>query len=552
MITILAALAMATTAPSMKVRWFYVQTNLATDANIQKLLPVMEQAKSLGYNGMVLADAKFGRLAQMKPAYFANVEKVKKKAADLDLPITPVVANVGNASQLISGNMNLAEGQPVIKAPYIVKDGALVPVSQVSFRNGSFEDSNSNKLADFTSQDAAGVSSMIDTSVAHSGRASLRLEDFRDKNPSGNVRVTQVLDVHPWQQYRVQLWIKSEGLDKNAGVRCFAATSSGKRLCFMDLEVAKTQDWKQHTIIFNSQDNDRVTLFAGMFGGNKGKVWIDDIDVKEAQFLNVLRRPGTPVTVETKDGKAFTEGEDFERVEDPSVNRTDVSGVFNFDHDFPVIKVKGNKLKEGDKVLVSYTHAVVTETSKVTICPSEPASAEVLLDQFKRVVDLFKPSGLYLAHDEIRVADTCPLCLSRHLSPGELYAEDLRNCYKLAQKALPGGTVYVWSDMFDPNHNAHEDYYLSNGDWKDSWKGIDPKMVVVNWNFQKREKSIPFFDGLGVHQILGGYYDRPVGEISDWLDAAKSTPNVDGVMYATWIFDYSQIEPFAKLAFTKD
>jgi len=320
----------------------------------------------------------------------------------------------------------------------------------------------------------------------------------------------------------------------------------------MDLGVAKTQDWKQHTIIFNSQDNDRVTLFAGMFGGNKGKLWIDDIKVEEAQFLNVLRRPGTPVTVATTSGKVLTEGEDFERIEDPSVNRTDVSGVFNFDHDFPVIKVKGNKLTDGTRVLVSYTHATVTETSKVTICPSEPASADVLLDQFKRVVALFKPTGLYLAHDEIRVADTCPLCTSRNLSPGELYAEDLKNCYNLAQKALPGGTVYVWSDMFDPNHNAHDGYYLSNGDWKDSWKGINPKMVIVNWNYEKRDKSIPFFNKLGVHQILAGYYDRPVEEVNDWLASAKGTSDIDGIMYATWVFDYSQIEPFAKLAFTKD
>lgn len=552
MITLLAALTLATTAPSMKVRWFYVQINLATAANIEKLLPIMEQAKSLGYNGMVLADAKFGRLSQMTPGYFANVERVKRKAAELDLPITPVVANVGNASQLISSNMNLAEGQPVIKAPYIVKEGSLVPIPEVSFRNGSFEDSNSNKVTAFKSQDAVGISSVIDTSVVHSGRAALRLEDFRDKNPSGNVRVTQVLAVRPWQQYRVQLWIKSEGLDRNAGVRCFAATASGKRLSFMDLGVAKTQDWKQHTIIFNSQDNEQVTLFTGMFGGNKGKLWIDDIEVKEAQFFNVLRRPGTPVAVETTDGKALAEGEDFDRVQDPSVNRTDVSGVFNFDHDFPVIKVKGNKLKEGTKVRVSYTHATVTETSKVTICPSEPASAEVLLDQFKRVVALFKPTGLYLAHDEIRVADTCPLCQSRNLTPGELYADDIRNCYRLAQEALPGGNVYVWSDMFDPNHNAHEDYYLSNGDWKDSWKGIDPKLIIVNWNFQKRDKSIRFFNDLGVHQILAGYYDRPVGEVTDWLNSAKGTPNIDGIMYATWIFDYSQIEPFAKLAFTKE
>ena len=37
-------------------------------------------------------------------------------------------------------------------------------------------------------------------------------------------------------------------------------------------------------------------------------------------------------------------------------------------------------------------------------------------------------------------------------------------------------TIYVWNDMFDPFHNAVNDYYLVRGDLKGSWEGL-PKDV---------------------------------------------------------------------------
>ena len=52
--------------------------------------------------------------------------------------------------------------------------------------------------------------------------------------------------------------------------------------------------------------------------------------------------------------------------------------------------------------------------------------------------------------------------------------------------------------MFDPYHNAVEGpYYLVNGPWTGSWEGLDKDVMVVNWNYGKRDQSLKFFADRG-------------------------------------------------------
>ena len=137
------------------------------------------------------------------------------------------------------------------------------------------------------------------------------------------------------------------------------------------------------------------------------------------------------------------------------------------------------------------------------------------------------------------------------MTPGEIYAQNLRQCTNMGKKLVPGGMMLVWSDMFDPSHNAHDDYYLSNGTWAGSWKGVASDLTIMNWNSGKPNESLPFFAGLGCKQILSGFYDAPVDGIKPWLAAAKNVKGVEGVMYTTWVNDYSKLEAFAKVAFNR-
>lgn len=54
---------------------------------------------------------------------------------------------------------------------------------------------------------------------------------------------------------------------------------------------------------------------------------------------------------------------------------------------------------------------------------------------------------------------------------------------------------------------------------------------MVNWNFGKRDQSLKFFADRGHKQVIAGYYDGKIEQVSQWLDSAAK---VQGVMYTTW------------------
>ena len=73
-------------------------------------------------------------------------------------------------------------------------------------------------------------------------------------------------------------------------------------------------------MLFNSLDFDSVRLYAGVWGGKAGKFWLDDWTVEEVGPINVLRRPGTPVTVRSEDGTTtYAEGRDYAPLDRPAI-----------------------------------------------------------------------------------------------------------------------------------------------------------------------------------------------------------------------------------------
>ena len=111
---------------------------------------------------------------------------------------------------------------------------------------------------------------------------------------------------------------------------------------------------------------------------------------------------------------------------------------------------------------------------------------------------------------------------------------------------LDASDVYVWSDMFDPFHNAVKDYYLVRGDLAGSWDGLDKRVVVANWNFGKRDESLKFFADRGHKQVIAGYYDGKPEQIRTWMESARKVDGVVGVMYTTWRQKYDDLEAFAR------
>ncbi len=151
-----------------------------------------------------------------------------------------------------------------------------------------------------------------------------------------------------------------------------------------------------------------------------------------------------------------------------------------------------------------------------------------------------------MQHDEIRIMNWDKASMDRQLDAGQILADNVKQCTKILQEVHPKGKIYVWSDMFDPFHNAHDNYYLVRGNLANSWEGLDPKVIIVNWNEGRAAKSLKFFADRGHRTIIAGYYDAPVDHLDGWLNAAREVGSVDGVMYTTWQNNFSDLEAFAE------
>src|SRR5207237_893193 len=151
------------------------------------------------------------------------------------------------------------------------------------------------------------------------------------------------------------------------------------------------------------------------------------------------------------DNEVLREGVDFEYVRDPKLGREDVPGGYSEWHEVPVIRTG---LPDGTTLRVSYYHMLrFPDGGQVMICPSEPRTLELLRDQAKRLHAIFHARAYFMSHDEMRVCNWDPSCTRRNRSSGQILADNVKTCVGILRDLSPGSQIYVWSDMFDPNHN---------------------------------------------------------------------------------------------------
>jgi hypothetical protein len=152
-----------------------------------------------------------------------------------------------------------------------------------------------------------------------------------------------------------------------------------------------------------------------------------------------------------------------------------------------------------------------------------------------------------MSHDEIRVANWCAACQARKLTPGRMLAENARRCLAILKEVNPRARVAVWSDMFDPHHNAVDQYYLVNGSLKGSWEGLSRNVIIANWNSGKAHESLSWFAAQGHTQVIAGYYDDDdLSALRKWEAGARGVDGVFGFMFTTWQNRYTNLEQYGK------
>ncbi len=504
-------------------RWLYTPSNLLVDKNVDELETLYRRAAKAGYTHVLLADSKFSKLGDMDARYFKNIERVKKIAAELNLEIVPAVFSIGYSNDLLWHDPNLIEAMPVRDALFVVQGGeARLQADPAPVLKGG----------DFSDLKQWG---WHDPNVVLANGAAL----IQDPN-GANARLSQKVKLTPFRQYHVSVRVKTQAFRGTPEVKLLVGNSA---LNYDALGVKATQDWTTHHVVFNSQTNAAAQIYFGCWGGKTGSLWFKDAKLEEIGLMNLVRRDGAPLVVKKEDGTLLSERKDFEPVVDPRMGVKPWKGSYDVYHEPPII---WTKLPDGTRLRVSYYHGVTVHEDQAMICPSEPKTVELLRDQAKRMHAAWGAKGYMMSHDEIRVFNWCDACQRRHLDAGAMLADNVRTCVKILRDVNPGGKIYTWSDMFDPNHNAHGNYYLVRGDFTGSWEGLDKDVIIVPWYFEKRAASLKFFAARGHRQLLAGYYDDKPEKVRDWLTAARPYPGVLGVMYTTWQNQYGDLEKFSQ------
>jgi hypothetical protein len=533
----------AAAAPVYPDRWVWVfGWNLNSDGDTAEIQQVLESGAAHGINGAVVS---FGldALCKKSPAFFRRLEAVQQTCARLKIELIPSVFSIGYGGGVLGHDRHLAEGLPVVEAPFVVRGQAaqFVPDASVRLANGDFEQSRNNKFKGYSFHDAPGVISFADTAVKHGGTAALRLENFAS-DPHGHGRIMQTVRVHPCRSYRLSAWVKTEELQP-ANAFMMQVLAGDRNLAPRQFNLAPTGDWRQLTMIFNSLSNETVRIYAGMWGGQGGKLWLDDWTLEEVGPLNVLHRPGTPVTVRSADGATtYTAGRDYAALADPQFNPYRVpegAGV-------PLKLLPGSRLADGQQLKVSWYHSMLIHDSQVSLCMAEPKLYEIFEEEARLLAQHLRPRRVLLSMDEVRMGGTCAACRGQDMAA--LLGGCVTRQADIMRRHIPGVEMLVWSDMFDPHHNAHGNYYLVEGDYTGSWKHIPKDLTIAVWGGEPREKNLKFFADQGFATLCCCYYDAAdLQQVEGWLKLAQQTRQVRGFMYTPWQKKYGLLPAFGAL-----
>ena len=513
----------------MQKRWLFVWRDMSDPKEVDRMIARFPRARAAGYNGVAFA-------YNIPPSKAAELRQAAKQN-HLDL----IAIVMGNPH-----DRNYVEGVLSKDALFVAQGGKAThqPDNPTRVVNGDFEDVTGNHFNGWGFQDDEGVTTFADHEVAHGGKTSLRMESI-GKNEHRHCRISQPLKLQPHRQYRISFWVKTENMvPADPEVKVLTA-DSGHSLSFQTFRAERTQDWTRYDVVFNSLDQSEGRLYLGSWYGKDGKLWWDDLTIEEIGLMNVLRRPGCPVTVRGENGAAYEEGRDYEKIVDPQLH------PWRPYHEPPVIRLTANtRIADGERLRVSYYHPIIVYEDRLTGCITEPKIFADWRDEVKRANELFHPAAYFMSHDEMRVMNQCALCQSKKRTPGQLLAWNVQKAAQIIREIRPDAEIWVWNDMFDPMHNAVDRYYAVNGTLKDSWKGLDKDIGIVNWHGGLMGKNAKFFADRGLKQILSGYYDgdEDGAAISKWITNTKDIPGIVGAMYTTWEDKYDAMDVWARKA----
>jgi len=532
-------------------RWTYMSRSLNNDSHVKEIAEIAKTCSEHGLNGILLSCGA-DRLDIQGPDYKRRLKEVKEICDGLGVEIIPSVFSIGYGGSVLAHDRNLAAGIPVRDALFVVKNSQarIAADPPVSISNGGFESFKGESAVGFDSPERFGEVISRDRETVKQGKSSLRFENFGDY-PAEAGRLSCEIAVHPNRLYRMSCWVKSEGMDPSrpfgsGNLRLQATAPDGRPLEWINVNMPPSADWVEVVEGFNSKDCDKVIISVAPSREQSGKFWLDDLKIEEIGMVNLLRRPGTPVSVRgEKSGTVYEEGRDYAELIDPELNS-------RFGHDSPAIKLlPGSRITEGECLRVSFYHGTHVYDSQTTICMSEPEIYEIWRTNARLIHEHLTPNKYFFHMDEIRAGGTCKACKDRHLSMAQILGDCITKAHDIVREVNPQAEIFIWSDMIDPIHNGSDRrpyYYHVDENYYGSWNYIPKDLIIACWWHKMRNESLAHFSGLGYRTVGASYYDADdLENPKDWLESLDNTPLAKGIIYTTWLNKYDLLDDFGDL-----
>ncbi len=528
--------------------WYFHHSYVNSQAAVAPSEALIDQAAAAGYTGLALWDTGINVL-QYSWWNPAPLQQVIQYALSKGLKVMPLVAPYGHSTDMLRQNWSWAEGERVNGTQFQVDSkGQTLQVinSFPGLTNGGFEQ---GKTTWFGFGDAG---TTVDYSTSHSGAAS----GLITANP-GNSRFSQTFTVQPWRQYHMRMFTKTQNFSGYSQVLVYGDNNYAYNRVNQQLSTPANSGWTQWDYTFNSGPHSTMSILMGAWGGTQGSLWFDDVTLEETALVYVIRGASLPLSVYDPNNPShvFQENTDFGAISDPQFN-TDPT-FDNYWHQPMVVPVPaGSSLKPGQIVAMNW-YAIQPEQGDAGASLTDPGAWQ-WMQQNAAAVGSVIPSayGYFLGYDEMRNMNGTASAVAKNMTAAQLLDWHFNQVYQLFRQVNPAAPIYVWSDMFDPNHNAVNNYYLVEGDLTGSWTGLPADVIMMNWNLGALTASTQWFSGQNPQQptahrqVIAGYYDSGNGAsaASTELSQVSGVPGIIGMMYTTFQNDYSQLATFANAA----
>jgi hypothetical protein len=321
-------------------RWFFAFGHQRNQQGAEQIKALIDIAAAHGLNGMVLSSFGLDSVSRWSETDIALLKELVHYSAQRRIEVIPTGFSVGYGGGALGHDINFAAALPTILS-LKAQGGKIIPDTSMNLlRNGDLEAHDNHVFAGYAFHDQPGQISFADSTNATVGKSSIRFEGF-GATPHGHGRIMQRVTVQSDRSYHFRFQLKTQDLHPVTGIKA-VILRDGREVASVHPGVKSTQDWTEVTLDFISTTGGEVGVYAGIWGGESGKFWLDDFQFSESATLSdIVRREGTPLELKSRDReKIFEEGKDFQPI--PCLRQLDSVRI-----------PPGSSIREGENLEIS-------------------------------------------------------------------------------------------------------------------------------------------------------------------------------------------------------